>query len=208
MLLELYEERSDLIDGVGPWTWIKTDDGLWDGPSKDWENSHKAKLEKYCRGFDTVVQAGGGMGMYPRLLSRMFKWVYTFEPDVNNFYCLVNNCGNDNIIKMQAALGEDHRLVTILNPSTSNCGTHRVQGHDDARIPQLCIDDLDLRAIDLIMLDVEGYELNVLKGAEKAIKRFKPTIQAECGSRVEDYLKDLNYRFVETSVADWIFVPN
>ena len=39
-----------------------------------------------------------------------------------------------------------------------------------------------VRAIDFIKLDVDGYELKVLKGAIKSLKRFSPIILLELGN--------------------------
>ena len=42
-----------------------------------------------------------------------------------------------------------------------------------------CIDDLNLTECDLIMLDVEGYELHALNGAIETIKKYGPVICIE-----------------------------
>jgi len=59
---------------------------------------------------------------------------------------------------------------------------------------------IGLREIGLIKVDAEGFDLEVLKGTERIIKTFKPTIifegYANDGSHsknVEDYLKSLGY---------------
>lgn len=43
-------------------------------------------------------------------------------------------------------------------------------------------DELDLPKIDLIKLDLEGHELDALRGAQKVIERFKPAFVAEFNS--------------------------
>ena len=40
----------------------------------------------------------------------------------------------------------------------------------DGTIPMITIDSLGLGDVDLIKIDVEGYEMEVLKGAEKTLK--------------------------------------
>ena len=55
--------------------------------------------------------------------------------------------------------------------------------------------------IDLIKIDVEGHELNVLKGMEKTLKKFSPIIVFESqkkeiingSSKVIDFLKSKKY---------------
>ena len=53
-------------------------------------------------------------------------------------------------------------------------------------VPMTSIDaivaELSLQRLDLIKIDVEGFELDVLKGALQTIRRFRPRIVAEFNS--------------------------
>lgn len=42
-LVEYYPDKQ--VGGIRGWYWIKTDSGAWDGPAKDWENHHLAKIQ-------------------------------------------------------------------------------------------------------------------------------------------------------------------
>lgn len=203
-----YVIREDKIDNVEKWLWLKSDSGAWDGPKRDWETSHKEKILKYTPRFDVVVQAGGNQGMYPRLLSDIFKTVYTFEPSHMNFYQLVYNCiDKENIIMMNAALGNEHKMITMANLSDTNTGTHRVMYNEgNAIIPQLKVDDLELRDCGLLMLDVEGHEKYVIQGSFETIKKFKPVIFAENGAPLAELLVPYGYDAVDQSVSDTVYV--
>jgi hypothetical protein len=51
--------------------------------------------------------------------------------------------------------------------------------------------------IDLIHLDLEGYEFEALKGAKELIERDKPLIILEIDTRAVDYnnfMRELNYK--------------
>lgn len=175
--------RKDIIDGLSNWVWPKEDTGLWDGPKNDWEKVKPFILE-HCNGFNTVVQAGGGCGMYPRLLAQMFAKVYTFEPDAYNFHCLVNNCKEKNIFKFNAALSDKHRTVTLAAPEVTNRGTGTINtgSHEfvnSGSIPALTIDDFEYEKLDFIYLDIEGYEKYALKGATNSIGKHKPLVACE-----------------------------
>jgi FkbM family methyltransferase len=208
-MLDLYHYREgdeSRIDGIDKWLWLKSDNGAWDGPKRDWETSHKENILKYVKNFDVVVQAGGCQGMYPKLLSKMFKTVYTFEPSSDSFYALVHNCPEHNIVKFNAALGNKHTMVSLDIRDTGNVGTHRIKDNEKSHIPQLMVDDLDLPACDLIYLDIEGYEENALKGAVNTINKFSPVIFAENGNKAETFMGTLGYHVVGNSVSDTIFI--
>lgn len=196
--------RDTVIDGVGNWMWRETDSGAWDGPSREWVQTHKEAYTKHCKKFDCVVQAGGNQGLYPRLFANIFKTVYTFEPDSYNFHCLVNNCQLDNIIKINACLGNTNRLTKFTNdPNSQNCGTFTVVD-DVGIVPMLTLDSFNLEHCDLIQLDVERYERNVLEGAVETIKKFKPVISCECGDG--GFLEQFGYETIETPGADLVYV--
>jgi FkbM family methyltransferase len=207
--------REDYVSGVGPWTWAKTDIHGWAGPKQNWEQGHKNMIDGFVKEKHTVVQAGGNMGMYPRLLSDMFQRVYTFEPDPINFHCLVANCQKDNIIKLNAALGFRHELVEMsVDPFPDweiNYGIRTVVKSENSSIPTLTIDDLNLDRCDLIMLDVEFQELNVLKGTVNTLERFDPILFVEYhpfnNEKINPapFLKAFGYHHVAWSFHDLIF---
>lgn len=203
---ELIYYREEPIESVPRWMWIKTDKGAWDGPKDDWINSHKEKYLSLVKKFDLVVCAGGNQGMYPRLFSDMFKTVWTFEPDPLNFHCLVNNCQKDNIIKMNCALGAKPMAVEIYRETMENTGMHKIR--ENGIIPQLTLDSFEFPTLDLIQLDVEGLEIEVLRGGINTINKHKPIIAAErADEHVAKFLEELNYTKAISSIADTLFKP-
>lgn len=125
------------------------------------------------------IQAGGNVGIYARTLANYFDQVFTFEPNADNFACLVKNtAGHPNVTASHAALGERHGHVSTRIFQDGHCGTHYVQPGTDA--PVMPIDEIDgITDCDLIWLDVEGYEEPALKGAAKTIEKFKPAVIIE-----------------------------
>lgn len=198
--------RDERVWNVGPWTWIKSDNGAWDGPKHDWETSHIDAIRGLVTDWSVCVQAGGNQGMYPRLLSEMFGSVYTFEPDPLNFYCLVDNCQKDNIYKMQAALGAQCGMARVNRGAMTNTGTHTVSTDGECSVPMLMIDSLELQSCGFIMLDIERYELEALKGSLRTIERFKPVIQCELGNEdILNLISPFGYKRVATSKADTLY---
>lgn len=202
----LISPRCARIDSIETWQWITTDHGAFDGPMNDWIESHKAVYLKHVTDWSVVVQAGGNCGMYPALFAHLFKTVYTFEPDPLNFYALVQNTQFDNIIKMQAALGDHHGMIEVHRQTMQNVGMHTVRKTETAFIPQLCIDDLALPSCGLIQLDIEGYEIHALTGARNTIEKFKPVIACErADEKITQFLSARGYSMVGQSKMDAIY---
>lgn len=193
------------VDGIKNWFRIVGDDAfteIIDG----WITSGKAAYMEHVKQRKVCVQAGGYCGIYPRLFSQMFDMVYTFEPDPENFYCLTLNCKDVNVIKNQAALGEKHEMVNVYRQVNSNRGMHVVMPNPASVVPTYRIDDLMLPYCDLIMLDVEGYEIHILRGAEETIAKFKPVVAVEdTNVHIEELLKKYGYTKRSTSYRDTVY---
>lgn len=196
--------RNHDVEGKSDWMWTASDDGAWDGPVQDWI-SHKEKYQKYCKNFRSVFQAGGNHGLYARLFSNLFQNVYTFEPDPLNFHCLVNNCQSPNIFKFNCALGATPKLISLDRPTMQNTGMHQVSaapGH----IPMLTLDTFPVVDLDLIQLDVEGYEYDVLLGGVNTIRFHSPVISVErTNSSIDSLLGNLGYTRGDQSHADTFY---
>ena len=74
-----------------------------------------------------VVQAGGHIGVYPSLLARYFESVYTFEPELENFRCLVRNAPDQNIFAARGVLAGNPGPIGLRVHSKST-GGHSVGG--------------------------------------------------------------------------------
>ena len=159
-----------------------------------------------------MVQAGGNAGYFVRIFADKFKRVYTFEPGPVNFMCLaMNTFANGNVVKFQACVGNRHELVTLNSLHDDDTGGKHVDyGHPSelstptyTGVPTMMIDDLALDDCGLIQLDIEGYELFALKGAEKTIDRFKPVLAVEVsGEWLNRYFPNKDG---QKQLEDWLF---
>lgn len=183
----------------------------------DYVNDLEAALP-HIKGRRICVQAGGAYGVWPFRLSEFFQSVYTFEPDHLNFNCLVHNLRErPNVVKMQAALGDLTGLVSVQRDEfeKDNAGAgYVVRG---GTIPVIRVDDLQLPALDFLCLDVEGYELEALRGARSSIMNFSPTIMIENKKlphmktdpqeAIDWLVQRRRYRVTENVHRDVILVP-
>lgn len=177
----------DLIEIRDGRYWPKKDVACWKYLNK--RLNVPLDITKFCKKTDVVIQAGGNAGLYVDYYSKLFKTVYTFEPDPVNFYCLVNNT-QDNVIKIQGCLGNNNELVSINNYETNdkkkpNSGGYRVMG--EGTIPSFRLDDFNFLQVDLIHLDIEGFEKFALLGSLNTIKKFNPVIAVEMNGLSLEY---------------------
>lgn len=128
-------------------------------------------LRKVC------VQAGGNCGVFAAHLAKTFEQVWTFEPDLENYRCLIKNIPS-NVIHFNAGLGHNRTLID-LDRSPDNYGAHQTVLTSNGSIPLMTIDELELEHCGLIQLDIEGFEPLALEGAKETIKRFKPILMLE-----------------------------
>lgn len=141
---------------------------------------------KLVPGRDTVLQAGGNCGVWPRALAPLFNRVITFEPDKRNFQCLNFNTRElPNVIAFNYALSDVVGCGTMYTPDheTDNCGALQfdpsVTDCGASDVPTMRIDTLNLQVCDLLYLDIEGFEIPALKGAAETINRCRPVIALE-----------------------------
>ena len=200
------EHLVELRDG---WWWPKHDVACWRYLSR--RQDVPANVSAYTEQQRVVVQAGGNAGMYVKKYEDIFDTVYTFEPDPINFYCLTKNTSN-RTIKFQGCLGNETNFVNLSYDETHhkkpNSGGYRVKGIGN--IPTLILDNFNLPIVDLIHLDIEGFEKFALLGAIETIKRCKPVIALELNGLAEKYnhtnndVKQLviELGYVETGIVD------
>lgn len=162
--------------------------GFWwpDDVGDKWRHTfkHLRSLEfalAACRQHRTAVQAGGNIGAWPRRMADVFDRVYTFEPDPISRACLARNVGS-NVVVSSAALGVGEGVCAIQRESL---GSHRVIDGDAVCV--MTVDALHLTDVDLLQLDVEGYEWHALMGAAATILRCRPLIQVELRGFTERY---------------------
>ena len=96
-----------------------------------------------------------------------------------------------------------------------NTGSTHVARGATGDIPMLPLDDFALTDVDFVKIDVEGYELEVVKGGYNTLKNNDPVIIVEQKPRyaipeqgshaaVKFLLKELDYRVIDKVVDDWI----
>lgn len=108
-----------------------------------------------------------------------------------------NRVANDNYTKLNG------------KPVKVNTGYQRVQ------VPQLTLDCYNFTDVDIIKIDVEGYELQVLEGAVNTIAQNRPIVQIECveiqprafGKTINDLMDYFTSKNYVITLADGTIMP-
>lgn len=129
-----------------------------------------------CKNARNAVDVGAHIGLWSFNLAKLFDEVYAFEPIAEHRACFERNVTDDNVHLYPVALGDAERMVAMRTEKGSS-GNSMIDGFGE--IPMMRLDSYGFQDVDLIKLDCEGYELNVLKGAENLLRACKPTIVVE-----------------------------
>ena len=132
---------------------------------------------RYCRLKRCAVDVGAHIGLWTRNLASRFEKVVAFEPVLENFECLQRNAFLPNVVAVNAALGALEQDCNMRMPEKGNSGCWHVAMGFETRMETL--DAHGLSDVDLIKLDVEGYEGAVIRGAYETIRASQPVIVFE-----------------------------
>lgn len=187
------------------WHWPTYDKAAWEWCYERWKDLPD-KILKYVHDFDLCVHAGANVGLYAKQYAALFQRVVAVEPEPTNFWCLTQNVPEPNVAKLQAVLGKSHGWCGLQNRfKETNCGGWSVgEGH---LTPILKIDDFH-GEVGLIHLDVEGYELEVLKGASETLYYQSPIVCLETVGHGPDclsFLRQFGYEIAEVLEHDTIY---
>ncbi len=209
MLGDIFFDETKAIENEfdgGLW-WIKGDSGSWDGPSVDWL-THRTNILTPVKDFSVCVQAGGNLGLYPKMLSERFTRVYTFEPHPLSFRCMMKNIEDRrNIYPQNAALAEKNGLCSMTMEVSDNMGMNTTIFTNGGYVPTFTVDQLALDSCGLIWFDIEGAEAGAIEGSRFTIERYHPVIALETVSNwTSSFLLDKGYSNLGRSVSDSVFV--
>ncbi len=148
-----------------------------------------------------IIDVGANIGLMALQFARAASSgkVIAFEPDPDNLTKLRKNISLNTLVNLTVVpcgLGAFSETVKLYMVDSTNPGMNRVLKNANEKFPfhEINIVKLDdeisernIARVDLIKIDVEGYEMNVLKGALRTIQQFKPLLFIEVD---DQYLKE------------------
>lgn len=183
---------------------------------------HALGLRRHHFGPGVVaVDAGANIGVHTVEWARhMYGWgrVLAFEAQEYVFYALAGNIALNNCWNASArwsALGEREGTIDVPEPDYMKPGSFgslelrrrqeteyigqqvSYDTQDCTRTPMVTIDSQGLQRLDFLKIDVEGMEIEVLRGARATLQRCKPIVLAEViksdQQQLVDFLQGVGY---------------
>ena len=200
--------------------------------SKFFEQDILYTLLKYLPKNATILDIGANIGNHSVFFSTIggAKRVIAFEPVQETFRMLRNNIKINNLDKIVTAynvgLGRDCEDGEIDFIASDNIGGTSIKVSNTQNKFAISIVSLDkfklnVNKIDFIKIDVEGFEIEVLKGMINTIKKHKPAIFIESfpaychdylpchAEEVIQILQDLGYdKPISFPEYNWLFLPS
>lgn len=204
--------------------------------NQEWEPHIRRFVQVYNAFYKVknIVDVGANLGYHTLLFSReCSEKVYAFEPQLQNFQLLEDNLRNNgikNVIPYKLACGDhncDIKMPVYNRNYTVNMGdiTPNIDCIDNefSVTKSVLLDEIPFSSkVDVIKLDVQGWEKKVLTGATSLLKIHKPVLivefehfqLAKTNTTCEDlfdYIRQLDYHifYLEYSYpSDHVCVHN
>jgi FkbM family methyltransferase len=171
------------FDGQPLSLWLaNTDTDLWWGKPVIPMNAEYAGLKELCHSGDTVLDVGAHHGMMTILFARKVGphgRVHSIEANPFNAMVLQANVGLNqltNVDCVHTAIGRAVGTVVMEGESVGG-GGGLPQSVALTTLDQLCR-DRSIRRVDVLKVDVEGFELDVFHGAREVLAQ-RPRIALE-----------------------------
>lgn len=157
--------------------------------NKLWEPHFKEVIKVFVKPGATVVDAGANFGYNSVLMGNQIGpdgTLVSFEPQRIIYQQLCGNLILNNIYNAtayQAALGDGSKRVVNMRPveyqaEWVNIGDTSV-GEDGEEVAIYTLDEIGFGIVDFIKMDVQGYELFALQGAQNILSTYQPDLFIE-----------------------------
>jgi FkbM family methyltransferase len=162
-----------------------------------------------------AIDVGAHIGTWSLQLAPHFELVMAMEPMAENYDCLLENTVDSaNIVPLHVAVGDCIGRGFPCWENKLNSGAAYFRKAHDGFIPMITIDSLNLACVDFIKIDVQGGELDVLKGSVGTLKEHYPVLCVEMvledyfDEDIAEFLRDIGYSHGEpigTLGRDWLW---
>lgn len=152
-----------------------------------------------------VIDGGVFDGGTAALFSEMGYKVYGFEMDKKNFEIAKKVAEEKNFVVENLSLGS-YKHEMHYNPGGGSGNSWNFKGSEITQVTTLdsYVRENKIPRVDFIKLDVEGAELDILKGARISIARWKPILAISAYHKWDDFWKIMG--FIKSIRHDYEFL--
>jgi FkbM family methyltransferase len=186
----------------------------------------------YVTNFDTVIDIGAHIGISVLHWAEHFQNIQAYEPMLDHFNCLTENTKHLlQVNRFNYAISDQQKILKGAYRTSKNTGSFQLIDDNYQQpskksprqlyeIESHRLDEFNFDSVGLIKIDVEGWELEVIRGATDTINKHRPVLLIEfTGGNskkslhtydVNEYFKiieSLNYVPVAISGDDTIYIP-
>ncbi|GAA3571631.1 hypothetical protein GCM10022395_21300 [Snuella lapsa] len=172
------------------------------------------KTYKACQDDCVVFDIGANFGflslVWAQSVSKNGGCVHAFEPNPTVFKSfqksIVKNDLEVVIAANHAALGNENKIIDLYLSNTTSNVLESIHSGVKTQVDMFRLDSYvqnnSVNRCDLIKIDVDGIELDILKGAEETLKAFEPIFVVETNSdmRIVDFFKSHGYEVLDMNL--------
>jgi len=146
-------------------------------------------LEELCGSGGAMIDVGAWYGPWSQRLARRADHLIAIEPTARYLMLRQVLPANAEVIHAAASdrAGSGELWTVGRGDGAEGMASMRRRPIHGASItvPLIRIDDLDVRDVRFLKIDVEGHEMSVLRGGEATIKRDRPRLLVEVEERIQ-----------------------
>jgi FkbM family methyltransferase len=190
-------------------------------------------LDRFCGSSGAALDIGANEGVYTYRLSKRFARVYAFEiNDQLTGWITQYNPGNIEIIHcgLSSTAGMARFYIPVVRGlalagwgSLETDSMEEASEYQEKELRVARLDDFGITNVGFVKMDVEGHEVEVLKGSAATIGQSRPIVLIEVQDRnlksVDSWFLDINYRrcsledFLnlkgnKENIPNYIYVPD
>lgn len=128
---------------------------------------------------------GDTIDHFLKLVKGKYRYIYAFEPDKKNYENLKAGHRHENIYLYNMGLYSEEQEVSFLS---GKGGSSQVYPDGEDVVKVCGFDRLDVpdRKVSFVKMDIEGSELNALRGMAETISRYRPALAICIYHKFED----------------------
>ena len=167
-----------------------------------YEGKFRNQILEHIPNKRTFIDVGTNVGIWSFPFIGQFKTIIGYEPSKQNIECLIANVGESIEIRTKAVANFEG--TADFHQAGKNCGDGKLCRPGvgaSYTVPVVKLDNENLSDVDLIKIDVQGWELEVLQGAEQIIKKQRSWVIFEVNQDIDvccKFMENLDYETIYT----------